>query len=177
MPGTFVYVCCMLSSVRLCLAIARLLSSFFSCAGWLALYGKGILHRDPSIGNILKLETPRKNSTVPSVIDDLISALGALSVKSEPANKEGAGENLGGAKTEEHNESLNKVMEALHIELKNLGAFETCVAVLGDFDLSSKLEDHFSREHSLASSLSVSQNMPVRYMLLMEAAGYRGVHV
>lgn len=117
----------------------------------------------------------------PPSSDAPIPAMDVLSVKSDTTTEEEEGENLGSAKTEptsqEHGLKLEKLRDELHLELKYLGDFKTCVAILGDFDLSTKLEDYFTRNRSLAQSLSVSQNMPVPWILLMEVAGHRGIHV
>ncbi|KAH8834186.1 hypothetical protein DL96DRAFT_484677 [Flagelloscypha sp. PMI_526] len=103
--------------------------------GWLKAYEMGWIHRDPSIGNILKLKRARPDSSFtslcsapPSSSEDNLS----LHFASLPA--------------EEADEKLSQLRQELAAALGQLDGLHECNAIICDFDLSAKLEGYLQRD-------------------------------
>ncbi|KAH8795200.1 hypothetical protein DL96DRAFT_1723412 [Flagelloscypha sp. PMI_526] len=103
--------------------------------GWLKAYEMGWIHRDPSIGNILKLKCARPDSSFtslcsapPSSSEDNLS----LHFASLPA--------------EEAEQKLSQLRQELAASLRQLGGLHECKAIVCDFDLSAKLEGYLQRD-------------------------------
>jgi hypothetical protein len=119
----------------------------------------GWIHRDPSIGNILKLKCARPDSSFtslcsapPSSSEDNLS----LHFASLPA--------------EEAEQKLSQLRQELAASLRQLGGLHECKAIICDFDLSAKLEGYLQHDHEktrevFVSSFSFSWLKMIEYVL------------